>query len=96
MMVKNFKHLTDEQYRVTQQHGTEPAFSGAYWDKKDDGHYNCICCGVILFSSETKFESNSGWPSFLNQYRAMWLVNLLIILFLCKEPKFIVQSVKLT
>ena len=63
-MVKNFKHLTDEQYRVTQQNGTEPAFSGAYWNKKDDGLYNCICCGVTLFSSETKFESNSGWPSF--------------------------------
>ena len=63
-MVKNYKHLTDEQYRVTQKHGTEPAFSGAYWNKKDDGQYNCICCGVTLFSSETKFDSNSGWPSF--------------------------------
>ena len=64
MMTKNYKNLTEEQYRVTQKHGTEPAFSGAYWNKKDDGLYNCICCGVTLFSSETKFDSNSGWPSF--------------------------------
>ena len=64
MMIKNYKNLTEEQYRVTQKHGTEPAFSGAYWNKKDDGQYNCICCGVTLFSSETKFDSNSGWPSF--------------------------------
>ena len=63
-MIKNLKKLTEEQYRVTQKHGTEPAFSGAYWDKKDDDYYNCICCGVTLFSSETKFDSNSGWPSF--------------------------------
>ena len=63
-MIKNYKNLTEEQYRVTQKHGTEPAFSGVYWNKKDDGHYNCICCGVTLFSSETKFDSNSGWPSF--------------------------------
>ena len=64
MMTENYKNLTEEQYRVTQKHGTEPAFSGAYWNKKDDGLYNCICCGVTLFSSETKFDSNSGWPSF--------------------------------
>ena len=64
MMIKNYKNLTEEQYRVTQKHETEPAFSGAYWNKKDDGDYNCICCGVTLFLSETKFDSNSGWPSF--------------------------------
>ena len=63
-MSKNIKHLTDEQYRITQQHGTEPAYSGAYWDKKDFGVYNCICCNTILFSSKTKYESGSGWPSF--------------------------------
>ena len=63
-MIKNIKHLTDEQYRITQQHGTEPAYSGAYWDKKDLGNYSCICCNTILFSSETKYDSNSGWPSF--------------------------------
>ena len=63
-MSKNIKHLTDEQYRITQQHGTEPAYSGAYWDKKDVGGYNCICCNTLLFSSETKYDSRSGWPSF--------------------------------
>ena len=63
-MSKNIKHLTDEQYRITQQHGTEPAYSGAYWDNKDVGDYNCICCNAVLFSSETKYDSASGWPSF--------------------------------
>ena len=63
-MSKNIKHLTNEQYRITQQHGTEPAYSGAYWDKKDVGNYNCICCDTVLFSSETKYDSRTGWPSF--------------------------------
>ena len=63
-MTLNKKHLTDEQYRITQQHGTEPAYSGAYWDKKDPGVYNCICCDTLLFSSKTKYDSGSGWPSF--------------------------------
>ena len=63
-MTLNKKHLTDEQYRITQQHGTEPAYSGAYWNKKDPGVYNCICCNTPLFSSETKYDSGSGWPSF--------------------------------
>ena len=63
-MSKNIKHLTDEQFRITQQHGTEPAYSGAYWDKKDNGVYNCICCNTLLFLSETKYDSRSGWPSF--------------------------------
>ena len=58
------KHLNAEQYRITQEQGTEPAFSGAYWDKKDIGHYNCICCDAELFSSDTKYESHSGWPAF--------------------------------
>ena len=58
------KHLNEEQYRVTQKQGTEPAFSGTYWNKKDIGIYNCICCDAMLFSSETKYESHSGWPSF--------------------------------
>ena len=56
--------LTPEQYRVTREHGTEPAFSGALWDEKKDGTYACICCGKSLFSSTTKYDSGSGWPSF--------------------------------
>lgn len=63
-MIRNTKYLTDEQYRVTQEHGTEPAYSGAYWDKKEVGEYKCICCNTVLFSSETKYDSGTGWPSF--------------------------------
>ena len=64
MMVSINKKLSDEQYRVTQQHGTEPAFSGVYWDTKESGSYNCICCDTILFSSKTKYDSGTGWPAF--------------------------------
>ena len=56
--------LTEEQYRVTRNHGTEPAFSGVLHDMHDTGVYCCICCGAVLFDSQTKFESGSGWPSF--------------------------------
>jgi peptide-methionine (R)-S-oxide reductase len=56
--------LTEEQFRVTRKHGTEPAFSGALYDKLDAGTYHCICCSAALFESQTKFESGSGWPSF--------------------------------
>jgi len=56
--------LSDEQYRVTQQHGTERAFTGAYVDHKADGTYHCVCCNAPLFSSAQKYDSGSGWPSF--------------------------------
>ena len=56
--------LTEEQFRVTRKHGTEPAFSGALYDKHADGIYHCVCCGAALFDSQTKFDSGSGWPSF--------------------------------
>jgi len=56
--------LSDEQYFVTQQKGTEGAFTGKYVDNKADGSYRCVCCDAKLFSSEHKYDSGSGWPSF--------------------------------
>ncbi len=58
------KRLTEEQYHVTQQQGTERAFTGKYWDHKEDGTYVCVVCNAPLFDSGTKYESGSGWPSF--------------------------------
>jgi len=56
--------LDPEQYRVTREHGTERAFTGRYWNTKTPGTYRCIGCGTPLFSSRTKYDSGSGWPSF--------------------------------
>ncbi len=56
--------LDDAQYQVTRCSGTEPAFTGKYWNEKRAGTYRCVCCGEPLFSSETKYDSGSGWPSF--------------------------------
>jgi len=58
------ERLTPVQYKVTQEEGTEPAFSGEYWDAKDPGTYHCVVCDEPLFRSEVKFDSGTGWPSF--------------------------------
>ena len=58
------KKLTPEQSRVLRQAGTEPAFTGQYWETKTPGEYHCAACGAELFTTDTKFESGSGWPSF--------------------------------
>ena len=56
--------LTPQQYKVARKGGTERAFTGEYWDHKGDGTYTCVCCGLPLFHSSTKYDSGTGWPSF--------------------------------
>lgn len=58
------ERLTPQQYAVARQGGTEPAFTGEYWDEKRPGTYRCVGCGVELFRSDEKYDSGSGWPSF--------------------------------
>jgi len=62
------RKLTPEQYEIARRSGTERAFTGQYWDCKEDGTYRCVCCNAALFSSDTKYDSSSGWPSF---YKAL-------------------------
>lgn len=56
--------LTDEEYRITRKHGTERAFTGPYWNSKEEGVFSCKCCGLPLFDASTKYDSGTGWPSF--------------------------------
>ena len=67
-VIKNDKEwrqlLTTEQFKICRQKGTEPAFSGTYWDTKETGIYQCVCCNNDLFNSSNKFDSGTGWPSF--------------------------------
>ena len=64
MSKKNLDHLSEEQRYVTQQKGTEAPFTGDLLHNKESGTYQCVCCGTDLFSSDTKFDSGTGWPSF--------------------------------
>ena len=58
------EQLSDEEYRITREAGTEAPFTGRYWDNHEDGMYRCVACGTELFDSDTKFDSGTGWPSF--------------------------------
>jgi len=68
--------LSPNEYAVTREAGTEPAFSGRYWDNHSKGRYLCVCCGLELFHSDSKFDSGSGWPSFYQTVNEEHIVKL--------------------
>lgn len=68
------QQLTPEQYRICREKGTEPAFTGVYWNSHEDGVYHCACCGKQLFASNDKYDSGSGWPSFTKPVEASSVV----------------------
>ena len=70
------KLLSPQEYRVAREAGTERAFSGRYWDNHDNGKYLCVCCGLELFHSDSKFDSGSGWPSFFQAIKDEHIVKL--------------------
>jgi peptide-methionine (R)-S-oxide reductase len=81
------KQLTPTQYHVTRQHGTERAFTGPYWNEKGSGMYSCVCCGAALFSSETKYDSGTGWPSFWAPVAKDAVADTKTARFSCTGPK---------
>jgi peptide-methionine (R)-S-oxide reductase len=86
--------LSSEEYEVARCGGTERAFSGRYWDTKTPGTYHCVCCGVALFDSDTKYDSGTGWPSFyapltpevvaVNEDRSMGMVRTEVVCAACE------------
>ena len=70
------ERLSEEEFHVCREGGTERAFTGRYWDSKDDGTYSCVACGLALFSSTTKYDSGSGWPSFYDVINAESIVKI--------------------
>ena len=74
MVIK--KKLTPDQHNICREKGTEPAFTGKYWNLKEKGIYKCICCETQLFSSDTKFDSGTGWPSFFSPIKKNSIKNI--------------------
>lgn len=69
--------LSPIQYHVTREKGTEPAFTGEYWNNHEQGVFQCVCCGSLLFESDAKFDSGCGWPSFTAPHRSEHITEIL-------------------